>query len=75
MEFNEFLINLADQFDDTELSELNAGTIFKDLEEWSSLTAMTIIAMAKTKYNKSITGREIRNCETIQDLFDLIKGK
>ena len=56
-------------------SEIQAETHYQDLDEWSSLTAMSIIAMAKTQYGKAITGKEIRSCETVQDLFDLIQSK
>ena len=75
MDINEFINNLADQFDDTDISELQPSTHFHDLDEWSSLTAMGIIALAKTKYNKTLTGREIRSCKTIQDLYEMIKNK
>ncbi len=75
MEINEFIKNLADQFDDTDASEITVDTEFQELDEWSSLTAMSIIALAKTEYGKTITGREIRNAKTVKDLFDLISSK
>lgn len=75
MEINEFIDNLADQFEDTERAELTPDTNFQDLDEWSSLTALGIIAMAKTEYGKTVTGREIRNCKTIEDLYNLISNK
>ena len=75
MELNDFIKNFADQFDDTDPSEINAETAFRDLDEWSSLTGMSVIAMAKTLYGKSITGAEIRACDTVEDLFNLIKSK
>ncbi len=75
MEINEFLKNFADQFDDTDASEITASTEFHELEEWSSLTGMSVIAMAKTIYGKTITGKEIRECETAEDLFKLISSK
>lgn len=75
MEIQEFIENLADQFDDVDIAELSVSTNFQDLDEWSSLTALGIIAMAKTEYGKTITGREIRNCKTIEDLYTLIKNK
>ena len=31
--------------------------------------------MAKTEYGVTITGKEIRECETVRDLFDLIESK
>lgn len=71
----EFIANFADQFDDTAPSEIQATTRFHELEEWSSLTAMGIIAMAKTQYGKTITGAEIRKCETVEDVYKLIESK
>lgn len=75
MELNDFLANFADQFDDTDPEEIKADTLFHDLEEWSSLTGMCIIAIAKTQYGKTITGKEIRECKTVEDLFYLIDSK
>ena len=75
MEIKEFIEKLADQFDDTELSELVPECKFKDLDEWSSLIALGIIAFVKTDYDKTISGTEIRSCETIKDLFDLVASK
>lgn len=75
MELNEFIAAFADQFDDTDSSEITATTEFHDLDEWSSLTGMSVIALAKTQYGKTITGKEIRECETVEDLFNLIASK
>lgn len=75
MELNEFVANFADQFDDTDSAEIQASTIFHDLEEWSSLTGMSVIALAKTQYGKSITGAELKACITVEDVFNLIKSK
>ena len=75
MELNEFIKNFAEQFDDTDASEIIASTEFHELEEWSSLIGMSVIALAKTQYGKTITGKEIRQCETVEDLFNLILSK
>lgn len=75
MELNEFIAVFADQFDDTDASEITASTVFHDLEEWSSLVGMGVIALAKTEYGKTITGKEIKDCVTVKDLFDLIASK
>lgn len=75
MELNNFVKNFAEQFDDTDASEITASTEFHDLEEWSSLTGMSVIAMARTLYGKTITGKEIRECDTVEDLFNLIASK
>lgn len=75
MEINDFVTSFAEQFDDTDPSEIKADTRFHELEEWSSLLGMSVIAMARTQYGKTITGKEIRECETVEDLFNLIASK
>lgn len=75
MELNEFVANFADQFDDTDPSEITAETAFRDLEEWSSLVGMGVIALAKTTYGKTVTGAELKTCSTVEDVFNLIKNK
>lgn len=75
MELNEFIANFAEQFDDTDASEIQASTVFHNLEEWSSLIGMSILALAKTQYGKSITGTELKACVTVEDVFNLINNK
>ena len=75
MELQDFIQKFAEQFDETDASEIQAGTIFQELDEWSSMTAMAIIAFVKTEYGKTVTGREIRSCETVEDLFNLVASK
>lgn len=75
MEITKFLSDFANQFDDTDVSEIKEDTVFHELEEWSSLIGMSLIAMAKTEYGKTISGKEIRECVTVRDLFELISSK
>lgn len=75
MELKEFIANFAEQFDDTDASEIQANTEFHELEEWSSLTGMGVIAMVKTVYGKNVTGKEMRECTTVEDLYNLIASK
>ena len=75
MELKEFIENFAEQFDDTDASEIQADTEFHELDEWGSLTGMGVIAMVRTTYGKTITGKEIRECVTVEDLFNLVVSK
>lgn len=75
MELNEFIANFAEQFDDTDASEIQVNTDFHDIDEWGSLVGMGVIAMVKTVYGKTITGKEIRECVTVEDLFNLVASK
>ena len=53
MEINDFVENFANQFDDTNPSEIKLDTVYKDLDEWSSLLSLTIIAMCDDEYSVS----------------------
>lgn len=75
MEIKEFIEKFAQQFDDTDAAVFTANTEFKNLEEWSSLTALSIIAMADDEYNVTLKGDDIRNATTIEDLFNTVKAK
>ena len=75
MELNEFIANFAELFDDTDVSEITATTVFHDLDEWGSLVGMGVIAMVNTQYAKTVTGTEIKACVTVEDLFNLINSK
>lgn len=75
MELQDFIQNFADQFDDVNVEELTVDTEFKSLDEWTSLAALSIIAMIDDEYEVSVNGNDIRNSETIGDLFELVKSK
>ncbi|MBR4228703.1 MAG: acyl carrier protein [Bacteroidales bacterium] len=75
MELNDFLAHFRELFDDTEPEAIEAGTEYKDLDEWSSLIAFSVIAMVKVEYGKTLTGAEIRHCNTVEDLFNTVASK
>lgn len=75
MELNEFIANFAEQFDETDASEISAATEFKNLDEWSSLIALSVIAMVDEEYDVTIKGEDIRNSNTVEDLFNAVKAK
>ena len=75
MEIKEFIQNLADLYDEVELSNFTPETRFKEYDEWSSLISLSIIAMCDDEYDVVIKGDEIRQVSTVQELFDLVKSK
>lgn len=75
MKLGDFIENFANQFDDTDVSEFKAETMFKELDEWSSLVALSVIAMIDEEYDVTIKGDDIRNSNTIEDLYNVVKAK
>lgn len=72
MNIQEFVVNFANQFDDTELEIFTPETSFRELEEWSSFLALAIMAMVMSEYNVALTAEEMRNSNTIQELYDVV---
>lgn len=75
MEIKEFIRNFADQFDDTDPSEISAETKFRDLEEWSSLIGLSVLNMIEKKCGVNFTFDDMRKATTVQDLFDIVSSK
>ena len=75
MDLNEFIGKFAEQFEDTDPSEITAATNYRELDEWSSLIGMMIIALVKTEMGKTVTGDELKACKSVEQLYDLIMAK
>ena len=75
MDINNFVTNFANQFEETDFSVFTKDTVFKELDEWSSLLALSIIAMVDEEYEVTLKGDDIRSANTIEDLFEIVKSK
>ena len=75
MELKEFIENFAEQFDETDASVFTAQTAFHDLDEYSSLIALSIIAMVDEEYDVALKGDDMKSAVTIEDLYNIVKSK
>lgn len=75
MKLNEFVAHFAEQFEDTEKSVFTPETKFRELEEWSSIMALSIIAMVDEEYDVTLKGAEMKAANTIAELFEIVKSK
>ena len=75
MEIEKFIQNFADQFDDMDVESLTADTNYRDLDGWSSVVALFVMSMIDDEYNVQVDASEMRQTNTIQELFDLVSSK
>ena len=75
MELKDFIESFAAQFDDTDASEFKGETKFRELDEWSSLIALSVIAMVDEEYEVTLKGDDMRAANTIEELYQIVKGK
>lgn len=75
MELNQFVQSFANLFEDTDVSVFSAGTNFRDLDEWGSLIALSVMSMVDEEYDVQLSADEMRQANTIQELFDIVSQK
>lgn len=69
---DQFIENFTELFDETDPDTIKATTQFKDLEEWSSLVALSVIAMIDEEYDVEFRGDDIRYSTTVEDLYNTV---
>ena len=72
---DEFVELFAEQFDDTDASEIKAETVFHDLDEWSSLIGLSVIAMVDEEFEVALKGDDVKNSVTVEDLYNKVIAK
>jgi len=75
MDISAFVKNFALQFDETDPELISADTDFKDLDEWSSLTALSVISMVDEEYDVTLTGNDIKNSDKVIELYEIVKSR
>ena len=74
MNINDFIRNFAGQFEETDPEVFTPETRFRDIDEWSSMLALYIMAMVDEEYEVKLTANEMRHANTVEDLFNIVKS-
>lgn len=75
MEISIFIENFIEQFEDEPTCEVTAETVFRDIDGWSSIVALSVMAMVDEEYDVQLTADEMRKANTIGDLFNTVSSK
>jgi len=73
MVIEEFIKKLETEFEDVQPGVLNPKTNFREIDDWSSMYALIIIALIDLEYGVTVKGEDLIKIETIQELFDFVK--
>lgn len=74
MTLNEFITKFAEQLEIEDASTLQPETMFRELEEWSSLSILELIVLYDEVFEKQIGDGDIAKCQTLADLYNLAIG-
>lgn len=72
---NDFVEAFRCRLETTDPSELKEDSLFRNLDEWSSLFAIEIVAMIEDSFIVKLDVRDIEECETVKDLYDKTQEK
>ena len=75
IKLEEFFELFCEELDDTDLSVVNTLTDFKNIDVWDSLTALSIISMVDEEFEILLTGNDMLNSTSIEDLYALVESK
>ena len=75
MKLEEFFELFCEELDDTDLSAVSTLTDFKNIDVWDSLTALSIISMIDEEFEILLTGNDMLNSTSIEDLYTLVESK
>lgn len=75
MNFSDFLNAFSELLTETPPDTLSAETKFKELDEWSSLLALSVVALVEDEYNVLLRGKDISESNTLGELFEKITAR
>lgn len=71
MELNEFVKQIADAIEVEDVNNFSEETEFHDLDEWSSLSALSVVTFINEEFGKELKPLDIRQCDTVLDLYKM----
>ena len=74
-DLNQFVTHFKNSFNPPVQEDLSPDTVFKELEAWSSMQALVLIAMVDSEYDVLLDGDEIQQSKTLEALFSIIQEK
>lgn len=73
MDINTFIKKFCDELEVEEAELINGETDFHEIDEWSSMSGMRVIAFIEMEYGVLLSAADIRSAATLSELFKIIK--
>lgn len=75
MDINEFLEKLRIEMDDINPDHIQAETVYRQVENWSSMHALVMIAFADEHFGVALNEQDFKNTTTVQEIYDILVAK
>lgn len=74
MTIEEFVEKVQGELQETPAEKITADTNYKELDEWGSLTSLSLISMIEEEYDKLITGADVRARNSVRELWEYVES-
>ena len=68
------IAKIQEDLDDLDINTLTPDSIFRELEGWSSLHSLVLMALVATEYSVELEAEQIRDIRTVSDLYNQIQA-
>lgn len=75
MNISEFVKNFENAIEGIKAGSLEPKTEFRDIPQWDSLAALSIMAMVNAEYDVELATEELKTSKTIEDIFQVVAAK
>ncbi len=70
-----FIGKIEHELDELQKGSLKPDTDYRHIPEWSSMYSLILIALAETEYDVAVTGEDLRQCKTVNDIYSIIVNR
>lgn len=75
MSINEFIDKFVEAVEIEDTSSVKPETKFRDLDEWSSLSTLSVIALADEEFGVELDPDSFKKAQTVEDLYNICTEK
>lgn len=68
----EFVQEIMETLEIEDASLVQDTTVFRELDEWDSLAALSTISMIDDEFGVTINNKDLRSVETLGELYDMV---
>ncbi|MGC6424531.1 MAG: acyl carrier protein [Lentimonas sp.] len=75
MSLKSFIEEFEEAVEDVDAGTLSGDTNYRQLEQWDSLSVLTVIAMVDAEYGVRLKADDFKKSDTLAGLYELVQGK
>ena len=75
MDIKDFIEKFGNELSDSDKTTVTEKTVYKQLESWDSMSALLIMGMIDSDYGVQLDTEDLKNTETLQDLYNRVLQK